>query len=192
LNQWKMVWNYELGPAQCYSPDPLKPTTPDAHLDRASVVTMPPPSGRSCQTAPCHLPLPSSTRNPCSIASTCATPVAVAPLSLPPSRAACHRCCTESRRRAPRLQLHSWVPSSCARVVPWRPLRGPSMPVSPLPWTPHRRQLPPITLRRRCHQLLPDTVLPTDPSTGTIDLSSGRSPMAPLHRDAPSLKTLFR
>jgi hypothetical protein len=83
----------------------------------------------------------------------------------------------------PRLQLHLWVPSSYAGVVPWRALRGPSSPVSPLPRTPRRWQLPPVTLRsrHRHHQLLPGTALPADPSIGTIDLSSDRSPMAPLH-----------
>jgi hypothetical protein len=38
----------------------------------------------------------------------------IAPLSLPP----------------PRLQLHSWMPSSCIGAVPRRALRGPSSPVS--------------------------------------------------------------
>jgi hypothetical protein len=54
----------------------------------------------------------------------------VAPLSLPPSWAASHHCCAKSRWRAPCLQLHSWVPSSYAGVVPWRALRGPSSPIS--------------------------------------------------------------
>jgi hypothetical protein len=44
---------------------------------------------------------------------------------------------------------------------------------------------------RRRHQLLPGTASPADPSTGTIDLSFGRSPVAPLHRAAPSWRTLF-
>jgi hypothetical protein len=65
----------ELGPAQCYSPDPLKMVAPDVHSDRASVATVPPLSGRSCRTAPCHLLLPASTRSPRSTASMCATPV---------------------------------------------------------------------------------------------------------------------
>jgi hypothetical protein len=53
---------------------------------------------------------------------------------------------------------------------------------SPLLRTPCRWQLPPVILRshRRCHQLLLSTALPIDPSTGTIDLSSSRSLMAPL------------
>jgi hypothetical protein len=55
-NKWKTVWNCELGPAQCYSPDPLKPTASSARSDRASVTIAPPPSGRSYRTAPCHLP----------------------------------------------------------------------------------------------------------------------------------------
>jgi hypothetical protein len=54
----------------------------------------------------------------------------VAPLSLLSPRTACHRCYTESHRRAPLLQLHSWVPSSCARAVRRRALSGPSSPVS--------------------------------------------------------------
>jgi hypothetical protein len=77
LNKWKTVCNCELGPAQWYSPDPLKPIAPGARSDRVSVVTASPPSGHSCRTGLCHLLLPASTCSPCSTASTCANPVAL-------------------------------------------------------------------------------------------------------------------
>jgi hypothetical protein len=82
----------------------------------------------------------------------------IAPLSLPP----------------PRLQLHSWMPSSCIGAVPRRALRGPSSPVSlwfpsvmgtllmatPSGHSPQSPPMPPAPPRR---------ALPADPSTDTID-----------------------
>jgi hypothetical protein len=74
-----------------------------------------------CVVSACPYPLRASTRGQSSfVFSTRSSSIA----------SASPRCYTESRQRAPRLQLHSWVPSSCAEAVPRRALRGPSSPIS--------------------------------------------------------------
>jgi hypothetical protein len=105
-----MVWNCELGPTQCYSPDPLKLIAPGARSDRALVVTVPPPSGQSYQTVPCHLLLPASTRSPCSTTSTCASPVSLI------------HCKPSSRSKCCFLLFHStWASARSSACCSYRP-----------------------------------------------------------------------
>jgi hypothetical protein len=125
-----MGWNCELGPAKCYSPNPLKPIALDARSDTASVTTVPPPSGCSCQTAratcppglhawamqhrlhmchPCR-PKPLSAVSIDERAKPIWFSSRVTPLSLSPSHAACH-CCSAAHFHA------SHCRSGCAKAT---------------------------------------------------------------------------
>jgi hypothetical protein len=143
------------GPALCDRPTHLNSTEPssvgispghtqppDTFLSRVRHARLKPiaspPSRRSCRTAPCHLPLPASTRIPCATAlslhcsSRRSTPrLFSTSLTTPTSRAAALLLSTS---RAPEL-------TTAGRAVPSQPPRAP-LKLGPPPRTVDRRSEP--------------------------------------------------
>jgi hypothetical protein len=147
-----------LGPAQCYSPDPLKLTAPDVRSDRASVATVPPPSGRSCRTTPCHL----SSRPPG--AGHAAAPPHVPSLS--PLTLICYEHRQEGKARLIFPTCNSSVTSAFSRCLPLLQCRA-------LP-----RQPPPLRADRKPPRAVASSAESSSPWTASF--GHPLTPPAPL------------